>query len=99
MQINHITNTREDISRIVREEYLHRGPTKIVFTKKDGTIREMICTLDKNILAENDALPGEGDGRRKSSLVIRAYDLEKKDWRSFRIDSIHSCEKYEGAIS
>lgn len=98
MRINHICHTREDISRLVREEYLHKGPTKVVFTKKDGTIREMICTLDARLLAENDALPEKNDGRKKSGEVIRAYDLEKKDWRSFRIDSIHSCDAYDGEI-
>ena len=75
---------------------LHSGTAKIVFTKLDGTERTMYCTLNAGILAENDSLPKgvlnkDGTKRRVSQDCIRVFDIEKKEWRSFRIDSIKSC--------
>lgn len=75
---------------------LHNGTAKVVFTKADGTERTMYCTLDTKVLAEHDALPKgvlnkDGSKRRVSNECIRAFDTEKKEWRSFRIDSVKSC--------
>ena len=95
--IDHYLNTSADIKTAVRK-CLHDGPTKIVFTKVDGTVREMICTLNADILEEHDALPKEskdGSKRKVNEAVIRVYDLEKKDWRSFRVDNLYSCSPYE----
>jgi hypothetical protein len=67
---------------------LHERAVTVVFTKKDGTDREMRCTLNENMIpfAESDAT---GDGtRKKSSEAQPVYDLDAKGWRSFRWDSI-----------
>lgn len=64
---------------------------RVSFTKVDGTKREMYCTL------QNEFIPGhkqyysddEGAPRSKQSeSTVSAFDLEKTDWRSFRIDSV-----------
>ena len=78
------------------KDMLHKGSVKVVFTKADGSERTMYCTLDANVLAENGALPKgavnkDGSKRRVSKECIRAFDTEKKEWRSFRIDSVKSC--------
>lgn len=75
---------------------LHEGAVKVVFTKLDGTERTMYCTLNADTLSDNNALPKgalnkDGSKRRVSKDCIRAFDLEKKEWRSFRIDSVKSC--------
>ena len=98
--IDHHNNTRLDIGKAVKE-FLRNGTAKIVFTKVDGTIREMICTLKKDILKEHDALSNRssnGSKRRINEDVVRVFDLEKKAWRSFRIDSLHTVESYEEAV-
>ena len=58
----------------------------ILFTKKDGTEREMICTLSE------DKIPSEkspkNTGKAQNSEILAVFDVEKQDWRSFRWDSI-----------
>jgi hypothetical protein len=69
---------------------LHDDITKnlcVVFTKKDGTDREMFCTLSESkIPAEKQ--PKEGQGSETSGSALRVFDTEKQEWRSFRWDSI-----------
>jgi hypothetical protein len=56
----------------------------IVFEKKDGTLREMVCTL-KDI--PTDKTP-KGVSKKESDEAIAVFDLDKNDWRSFRFDSV-----------
>ena len=77
------------------KKMLHEGAVEVNFVKADGTDRKMYCTLSKKILEDNDALPKgavnkDGSKRKVSQDCIRAFDLEKKAWRSFRLDSVKS---------
>ena len=68
-------------------ESLKIHTVSVSFTKKDGTHRDMVCTL------KPDSLPPQVDleesiGRRSSDEVIAVFDVAKQDWRSFRIDSV-----------
>jgi len=63
---------------------------QVVFTKKDGTERTMICTLNPDKLPPQVDLEEEIQKRKPNENVLAVYDMEKKDWRSFRIDSIIS---------
>ena len=56
----------------------------VTFEKKDGTIREMNCTL-KDVPAY---VPKTDIVRKKSESTISVYDIDNQDWRSFRIDSV-----------
>lgn len=91
--------TRDEIKSI-----LQKNVATVSFTKSDGTIRDMLCTLIP------DALPPivinedeeETKKQRKPNLdVLPVWDIEKKSWRSFRIDSVefikidvHDNDKY-----
>jgi len=59
----------------------------VTFTKKDGTERQMFCTLleDKIPL---DKKPAVGTVRPISTEAQRVFDLEVGDWRSFRWDTV-----------
>jgi hypothetical protein len=68
----------------------------IVFTKKDGTEREMFCTLqeakiptDKQPKSEASNSTTTGQGNESS---IRVFDTVKQEWRSFRWDSVTKVE-------
>jgi hypothetical protein len=63
---------------------LKKHECKIVFTKADGTARELRCTLNQDQIPQ--AINGEvgGDDRE----VVKVWDLEKNAWRSFRMDSL-----------
>lgn len=68
----------------------------VSFKKSDGTIRDMKCTLKKDIIPEKH--PSEKDEnkveRKKSTTSQAVFDVEKNEWRSFKWDSIKSIEFY-----
>ena len=58
----------------------------VIFEKKDGSERKMICTLSENLIS-SEKLP-KGTGKPKNDEVLAVFDLENNGWRSFRWDSI-----------
>lgn len=66
---------------------LQSGPVKIKFTKRDGTVREMTCTLNETYLPEREHDNGK-QAKKENPEVQSVWDLEKNSWRSFRWDSI-----------
>ena len=67
-------------------EHLAYGPVTVVFEKKDGTLREMRCTL-KDVPQYERKTESETT-RKKNDEVMSVYDMDKSEWRSFRVDSI-----------
>lgn len=69
---------------------LHDDITKdlcITFTKKDGTERQMHCTLSENRIP-TDKQPKTQQSASDSGSALRVFDTDKGEWRSFRWDSI-----------
>lgn len=66
------------------------GPTTVVFTKKDGTERVMLCTTNPSLVPTVEVTESvEPKKQRKvNEDVMPVYDLEAKTWKSFRWDSI-----------
>lgn len=64
--------------------------TVVTFKKKDGTIRKMKCTRNPNLIPEEQR-PKDGVSVEESS-AIRAFDLEKGEWRSFIIENVMSVD-------
>lgn len=92
-------NTATDINQEIaneqfREECLDQlraGTCSVNFVKKDGTEREMLCTLNMDKIPEKHIPKSDGNKRSTEGTIsesIRAYDLEKEAWRSFRLDSV-----------
>jgi hypothetical protein len=69
---------------------LTEGNVKVNFQKKDGSMREMLCTLDERLIPE-DQKP-IGPPKNETPMIERSactvYDHEREDWRSFRWESI-----------
>ena len=63
---------------------------EVKFTKKsDGTTRVMLCTLNKEVLAQAGKLKEAPLTERKHpEHLVYAFDLEAESWRSFDIDSV-----------
>lgn len=59
----------------------------VTFTKVNGDKRVMKCTLHEDYLPQVDGTT-QKSGRPENPNVVSAWDIEKKDWRSFKIDSI-----------
>jgi hypothetical protein len=63
----------------------------VVFTKKDGTERELFCTLDESRIPSAKLPKVQESGsvvRNFSDESARVFDTEKQEWRSFRWDSV-----------
>ena len=85
------------LSKTELKENLSKCFASISFTKADGSIREMLCTLmsdhlPKQMIDENVRhVP-----RQENDDVLAVWDCDKQAWRSFRLDSINKIE-YIGA--
>jgi hypothetical protein len=66
----------------------------VTFTKVDGSVRVMNCTLKPELLPVVEVkLLAEGKlPRKESTTSIRVFDLEKKEWRSFATKNVTKVE-------
>ena len=77
---------------------LHDDITKdlcVTFTKKDGTEREMYCTLSESrIPADKQPKSGVEEAANSPTVgsALRVFDTVTNEWRSFRWDSIKRVE-------
>lgn len=71
-------------------EPLNEGIMVVTFTKVNGEQRVMRCTKDPRFIPA-DKIP-TGNNVIKSTESMRVFDLDKSDWRSFRIDSVINAE-------
>lgn len=72
--------TRENMIEKLRESVC-----TVEFTKVDGDLRIMKCTLQADSIPE-DQRPRIG--AEYSTEVIRAFDIGKQAWRSFKVDNV-----------
>ena len=72
------------------KSHLAYGETTVVFTKKDGTERVMKCTTNPELVPAVELVESAEPKKEKkvNEEVMPVYDLEAKDWKSFRWDSI-----------
>ena len=76
------------------KEILKRGVYKVTFKKTDGTTREMVCTLNSNLLPPMIETDDSKPHKKPNFSVVSAYELGN-DWRSFKVDSIIDFVKIE----
>jgi hypothetical protein len=94
------TLTREQLS-----ELLHTGECVIEFTKVDGTVRSMPCTLSEALIppppvhvtnTDNPIdFPAPKKEKKVNPDVLNVWCLDKKEWRSFRIANVISAKAKE----
>jgi len=65
---------------------------KIKFTKKDGTVRLMKCTLNFKRIPKNHQPKRLNSSqvleRMQKDGIINVFDLEKQDWRSIKFENV-----------
>ena len=66
---------------------LQQHVASVKFTKVDGSERDMKCTLLSEHLPAEEAAKGV---RPDNPNVLAVWDLEKNEWRSFRVDSVQN---------
>jgi len=73
------------------ESLLKNEIVTITFTKKDGTEREMRCTLKQDLLPVTEVVESTEEDkpkRAKSETSVAVFDLDLNGWRAFSIDSV-----------
>jgi hypothetical protein len=77
--------TKENLKESLKQNILI-----IDFKKKDDSVRKMICTLKADYLPEVKISEEDKEKKEKAENpnALPVWDLEKKAWRAFRIDSI-----------
>lgn len=76
-------------------EALREGTVHLQFKKVNGDLRNMVATLQQDLIPEED-IPVEGKERKEHPDIVVLYDLEVKGWRSFRIENLveYRCEAW-----
>lgn len=69
-------------------EALQTHKCVVKFTKVDGTIREMPCTLREDIVPKYERKTPAKDATGKSQNTLSVWCLDKNEWRSFRVDNV-----------
>ncbi len=72
--------TKDKLKSLLEENVL-----SVLFKKKDGTNRLMLCTLKEDKLPKVEIKESK---KASNSNTLPVWDLEKNEFRSFRIDSI-----------
>lgn len=67
---------------------LHTGVANVSFIKKDGTVRNLLCTLMPEHLPVQTDLEEAVQKKTPNPEVLAVWDLDNQGWRSFRYDSI-----------
>ena len=69
---------------------LQKRTMRITFTKVNGDERVMDCTLQENLVPAT-----KYTNRKQNEEVLPVFDINKGEWRSFRLDSITNIEPLE----
>ena len=66
---------------------LQKQAMRITFTKVNGEERVMDCSLQEHIVPST-----KYTDRKRNEEVLPVFDINKGEWRSFRLDSITNIE-------
>ena len=69
---------------------LQKKSMRITFTKVNGDERIMDCTLQEHMIPETNE-----SNRKQNEEVLPVFDINKGEWRSFRLDSVTNIESLE----
>ena len=72
--------------RELLKEALDHNIVTVTFNKVDGTERVMQCTL------MNDVVPATKGTKKDNPEVLNVWDIDKRDWRSFRVANVTGYE-------
>jgi hypothetical protein len=84
------SDKRKNLQRVLQNSVM-----SVTFKKVNGEERVMKCTLDPSIIppaTKTDPLSQE-KVRKINEEVLPVWDIEKEQWRSFRLDSITNIEQ------
>jgi hypothetical protein len=89
---NSLNGTTDQNEASWRNEFLKKtlfeNVVNVLFIKKDGTERKLICTLKPDLLPVQTDLEEAVQKKTPNPDVLAVWDIENEGWRSFRYDSI-----------
>lgn len=77
------------------KELLQETVVDVTFTKKDGTVRTMPCTLNESLIPAEHAPKNTNTERKRSDQAQAVYVTDANGWRSFRWDSVKEYTVHE----
>jgi hypothetical protein len=86
------------ITRTQLSDLLHSGECIVEFTKVNGEVRSMPCTLKPELIPPAPAPKVLAEGevpkvKKENPDVMSVWCLDKKEWRSFRIANVISAKE------
>jgi hypothetical protein len=87
MERNQMKLTKEQIV-----EALKTNVCAVTFTKVNGEVRTMPCTLKEDIVPAYERKTPVKEATAKESATLSVWCTDKSAWRSFRVDSVTNLE-------
>lgn len=85
----------DEVNRAIFRDWirslLQTQEVTITFLKADGAEREMLCTLNYEKIQWTPSTKYVSESakeRKKSDEVLSVWDVNKREWRSFRFDRL-----------
>lgn len=75
--------------RAVLQNLLQHETCNVTFTKVNGEVRTMPCTLQESVLPARDTTAST---RPVNNSVLSVWCIDKQEWRSFKVDSVTHVE-------
>ena len=77
----------------LRDIFSNNETVTVLFTKTDGSVRDMFCTLSEAFLPDMEPAVEREEvspdtGETKPFTTFTVWDIESDAWRCFRIDSV-----------
>lgn len=77
--------------KLTKEELLEKlrdRVCEVTFTKVNGEVRTMPCTLRKDLVPAYERKTPVKEATEKESATLSVWCIDKQAWRSFRVDSV-----------
>lgn len=88
-----LTEIKADEVMLLESKMLEQA-VKFQFTKKDGSLREAVGTLNREKMIQEDGKKWEpvGEARPDVPAIMKFWDCIAKAWRSFNVSNLVAVE-------
>tara|TARA_B100000927_G_C16416902_1_gene449671 strand:+ start:670 stop:936 length:267 start_codon:yes stop_codon:yes gene_type:complete len=69
-------------------DMLRQKVCQVRFIKVNGEERDMQCTLKEDLIPGDKKPKDDDQGVQATIGVIKVFDVDKQDWRSFKVDNV-----------
>lgn len=80
---------------VLEQFFKDHAHVEVTFTKVDGTVRTMPCTLNEALLPVVEQIVPVPDAplpkvKKHNPAVMSVFCTDKQEWRSFRVENVIS---------